>query len=131
MTPTNTQIQSALYDILIAANLGYPIAYPGIDFTPPASGVWLEVTLFPNEGIDSGLGYSSTTIPQGIFQVSAVDRPGNGVFPVTNAAQEVQSAFPKGTTIAESVRVQRSPYQMDPIFEGDRLYIPVTIPYSG
>ncbi len=131
MTPTNTEIQSAFYDQLRTAFPNADIAYPGLDFTPPASGVWLEVSFFPNEGIDSGLSYDSTTVPQGLFQVSTVDRPGNGVFPVTNAAQEVQAAFSKGTTISTPVRVQRSPYQMDPIFEGDRVMVPVTIPYSG
>ena len=131
MTPTNAQIQKALFDLLIAANLGYPTSWPGLDFTAPASGVWLEVSFFPNEGIDDGLGYDSTTIPQGIFQVTAATRPGDGVFPVTNAAQEVQAVFSKGTTISTPVRVQRSPYQMDPIFEGDRMMIPVTITYSG
>ena len=131
MTPTNQQIQKALNDLLIAASLGYDIAWPGLNFTPPESGVWLEVTFLPNRGIDDGLANDSDVVPQGIYQVMAVARPGTGLFPVTNAAQSVIDSLPKGTNIAGLVRVHRHPYQGSAIKEGDRVMIPVTIEYSS
>ena len=131
MTPTNQQIQKALNDLLISASLGYDIAWPGLNFTPPESGVWLEVTFLPNRGIDDGLANDSDVVPQGIYQVMAVTRPGNGLFPVTNAAQSVIDALPKGTNISGLVRVHRHPYQGSAIKDSDRVMIPVTIEYSS
>lgn len=128
---TNTEIQQGFYDALIDANLGYPIAYPAIDFTPPASGVWLEISFFPNRGIDDLMANDSQVIPQGMFQVMAVTRPGDGLFPVTNAAQSVMMAMPKGTRLADLVRTNRHPYQSDAVKEGDRVMIPVTLEYSS
>lgn len=32
-----------------------PVAWPGINFTPPTTGSWLEVAWFPNQTADKGL----------------------------------------------------------------------------
>ena len=131
MTPTNTQIATALFQQLSAATLGYPIAWPGTDFTPPATGVWLEPMVMPNTGIDNGLAPTDGTVPQGLFQVSVFDRPGRGILAVNRAADEVKAAFLKNATITGLVRVQRNPWSFEIQPDGDRLSVIVTIPYSG
>ena len=131
MTPTNTQISTALFSQLTAASLGYPIAWPGTDFTPPASGIWLEPMFIPNTGIDNGLAATDTTIPQGIFQVGVFDRPGRGVLAVNRAADDVKAAFLKNATITGLVRVQRHPWSFEIQPDADRLSVIVTIPYTG
>ena len=131
MTPTNTTIATALFSQLAAASLGYPIAWPGTDFMPPATGVWLEPMVMPNTGIDNGLAPTDGTVPQGLFQVSVFDRPGRGILEVNRAADDVKAAFLKNATITGLVRVQRNPYSFEIQPDGDRLSVIVTIPYSG
>jgi len=131
VTPTNTAIATALFSQLTAAALGYPIAWPGTDFTPPASGIWLEPMVIPNTGIDNGLAPTDGTVPQGLFQVAVYDRPGRGILEVNRAADDVKAAFLKNATITGLVRVQRNPYSFEIQPDGDRLSVIVTIPYSG
>ena len=131
MTPTNTAIAAALFQQLDAAALGYPVAWPGIDFTPPSSGIWLEPMVMPNTGIDNGLAPTDGTVPQGLFQVSVFDRPGRGILAVNRAADAVKAAFVKNATITGLVRVQRNPWSFEIEPNGDRLSVIVTIPYSG
>ena len=131
MTPTNTTIATALFSQLATASLGYPIAWPGTDFMPPATGVWLEPMVMPNAGIDNGLAATDTTIPQGIFQVGVFDRPGRGALAVNRAADDVKAAFLKNATITGLVRVQRNPWSFEIQPDADRLSVIVTIPYTG
>ena len=128
---TNEQIRNALYAMLNNAALGYPIAWPGFNFTPPSTGVWLQVDFFPNEGIDEGMADNSTVIPQGIFQIMVCSRPGEGVASINQAIGEVSAVFGKGSTIVGMVRVRRSPYESDRITQDDRMMIPLTIQYTG
>ena len=129
MIPTNSTIQSALNDILIAASLGYPISWPGLDFTPPASGAWLEVTFLPNRGVDDRLANDGHVSPQGIYQVTAVSRP-ESELQLRSVAEEVQAAFPVGTNITGNVRITRYPYTGTLQSMDDRMSIAVTIEYS-
>jgi hypothetical protein len=131
VTPTNTTIATALFSQLTAAALGYPIAWPGTDFTPPATGVWLEPMVMPNTGIDNGLAPTDGTVPQGLFQVAVYDRPGRGILAVNRAADDVKAAFLKNATITGLVRVQRNPWSFEIQPDDDRLSVIVTIPYTG
>ena len=130
---TNTQIRNALYQMLASANLGEPIAWPGVPFDPPTGdgALWVEVQSFPNQGIDDGLSHAASVAPQGIFQVSAFARQGGGEIAVSTLADQIAAAFPRGSIIAGAVKVSRHPYQLDPIHSTDRIEIPVTITYSG
>ena len=129
MTPTNSTIQTALNDILIAASLGYPIAWPGIDFTRPDSGEWLEVTFLPNRGVDDRLANDSEVSPQGIYQVVVASRPQSEIR-LRVVAQTVQAVFTKGTRIADNVRVTRHPYTGTLQAESSRMSIAVTVEYG-
>lgn len=126
---TNSTIQNALDGILIAASLGYPIAWPGQDFTPPASGYWLEVTYLPNRGVDDRLANDGHVSPQGIYQVSVVSRPVPEL-QLRAVAETVQSAFSPGTSITGNVRVTRAPYTTSMQSEQDRVRLSITIEYS-
>lgn len=131
MTPTNNEIYTALITLLNDAALGYPTAYPGYNFTPPDSGVWLEVMFMPNRGIAYDTGNTEEVTPQGLFQVTVYDRPGNGVDGLDTAAEAVKAVFPKGTAIAGTVRVNEPPYFLSLDSEGDKMMKVVTVPYSG
>ena len=129
---TNSDILDAFNTILSDANLGYPIGWPGVNFTPPATGAWLEVAFFPNTGRQNGLANSAQLTPEGMYQVSCYMRKGKvGVYLLQQLADAVRATFPKGRIITGSVRVTRTPYDMQFEQGSDRIAIAVTIPYLG
>ena len=130
MTPTNNQIAQALFSTLQAGALGYPIGWPGLEFTAPTAGPWLEVLFMPNQGIDNGLAPTDVTVPQGIFQVNVFARPGDGIIGMNEIADEIKALYPKNATITGLVRVQRNPYSMQIEGDPDRMMVMVTIPYT-
>lgn len=125
----NSAIETALNEILEAAVLGLPISWPGLDFTPPTSGNWLEVNFLPNRGVDDRLANDGYVSPQGIYQVAAVSRP-QSELRLRAVAEQVQAAFPKGTRISGNIRVGSHPYTTSVLIEADRMRLPVTIEYS-
>jgi hypothetical protein len=159
MTPSNSTIQTALNDILIAASLGYDIAWPGLPFTPPDTGEWLEVTFLPNRGVDDRLANDGHVSPQGIYQIVCVSRP-QSELKLRAVAEQVMAAFPKGKEILFSSEIGNEGatleldfvnqfYFLEPVFtfrshvrvgshpytgtlrsEADRMSIAVTIEYS-
>ena len=109
-----------------AADKVLPIAYPGISFTPPASGMWLELRPFWNDGENYGLADDGPTSEQGFFRLMACSRVGAGINDVQDLAEDIVAAFPKGTMLAKA-RVERMPTMSGPIQDDDRTTIPVTI----
>ncbi len=128
---TNNQIQQAFFTALSAAALGYPIAYPGRNFTPPDDGYWLVADIFPGNGIQNGISNSAQVVQGGLIQVSVYCRPNIGIIGLTTVADSVVDAFPKGTVLVDPVRVSRTPYHAARLDLDDRIQIPVTIPYSA
>lgn len=122
--------RTAFMQAIQAANLGYPIAWPGVNFTPPATGIWLEVSLFENDPLQPGLANDAPISERGILQVTACNRPGTGFVTLASAASAVIAAFPKGKRIEGSVKVNRTPYRMGDITDDDKLMIPVRIEYG-
>ena len=156
---TNSAIQKACNDILIAANLGYPISWPGINFTPPTSGYWLVVTHLPNRGVDDRLANDSHVSPQGIYQVTVNSRPTSEIN-LREVAEQVQQVFRKGTAVvftdeiandgatleldfateyyfyspiyteSTRIRVTRHPYTTSAMYVDDHMELAVTVEYS-
>lgn len=127
----NNTIKQALFSILSGASLGYPIAWPAVDFTPPASDEWLEVAFAPNSDLDNGLSYIDKTVPRGFFQVTVSGRPNKSTFTIEGIAQQLQVVFAKGTSISGLVRVVRKPEIMTADMLDDRVSIVVSVEYSG
>lgn len=126
----NSDIMQAFFSRLDSAALGYPIAWPNVDFTPPGSGNWLQVAYFPNRGIDNSLSGQSV-IRQGLFQVSVMGRQNTGGFTLESIAQEVADLFPKLTDLAD-VKVSRQPYLTSQLSVSSGVVeLPLTIEYSG
>jgi hypothetical protein len=107
-----------------------PVAYPSINFDPPDSGMWIEVSYFPNEPWDLTWGDDSCVRASGFFQVSIFYRPKIGQIVPSQLADSIIDFFKKGTVIG-SVRVLKKPWQSPAVTESDKIFIPVTIPYSG
>ncbi|GGO89022.1 hypothetical protein GCM10011348_45800 [Marinobacterium nitratireducens] len=113
------------------AAFGVPISWPGVDFTPPNSGHWIEVRLFENDPTSYGLANDAAETDRGILQVSACGRPGKGLVGIDTLADQIKAAFPKGTRVSGSIKVTRKPSSAGDIVEGDRVKIPVSIYYSS
>lgn len=105
-----------------------PVAWPGVDFTPPASGVWLELAIFPNEPQTVTMNADGLQVERGFVQVLAVTRPGAGIVSATMLAERVSDHFAKALQLGP-VRVRAIPWIGPPVVEPDRILVPVTISY--
>lgn len=127
---TNNDIANAFKAVLatFAAAQGIPVAWPGVAFTPPQTGSWLEMAWFPNETMN--LAFGAVSQYRGFGQVSCCCRPGPGDGVVLALADAVIDAFPKGTQLGIA-RVERKPWASSELSAPDRIAVPVTVRYQG
>lgn len=130
-TDPGAGIYTAFADHLaaFATTKALPVAWPGIHFTPPASGLWLEFAWFPNETRNIALGNDGSQL-RGFGQVSCCGRPGAGLLPVANLSGEVITHFAKGTQLGVAT-VERKPWASSVLTSDERISVPVTVRYSG
>lgn len=130
---TTTAILKAFLDEMEAFVLEnpYPMARPGVNFTPPSSGLWLESLSFPN--IPKRILWDSNGFQyvSGFFQVSVFYRPGTGQIEPSQLADKIIDYFPEEKLIG-GLCVSQKPWQSPAVtVDSSKLFIPVTIPYSG
>lgn len=125
----NSDITQAFFEAINNAGLGLSISFEGVKFTPPDKGQWLELTTFPNNGLDPSLS-SNSVIAQGVLQVNVCDRPNTGLIPLQQTAEAVAALFSKGTIISGLVRASRAPYTSSALSLDDRVALPLSIMYS-
>lgn len=106
-----------------------PVAWPGVNFTPPQTGAWLEVAWFPNETVNLALGNDGSQL-RGFGQVSCCVRPGAGIVSPLSIAEAVIAALPKGTALGVAT-VEKRPWASNVLVADDRISTYVTIRYSG
>jgi hypothetical protein len=108
----------------------YKVGYPGVNFTPPNSGQWLEVRFFPNETQNYGIADEGPHDHRGFFQVMVCERPGGGITVGTMVADAVIAHFDKGTVV-EPARINRRPWLSNIVHAPERTLYPVSIPYEA
>lgn len=106
------------------------VGFPGLPFTPPSTGQWLELKLFSNGNEDYGLADDGPSNDYGFFRVILNTRPGDGFVNPADVTDAACVAWRKGTMIAEA-RVERPPSVMGPVTEPDRIQWPVTVRYRA
>lgn len=127
---------TAIYDAFAAALTTFaaaqsvPVAWPGIPFTAPASGQWVECAWFPNETHNLGVGDDGPFEHRGFGQVSCCCRPGAGIEGPLTLVGGVLAAFAKGTQLGP-VQIDRKPWASTVLVAGDRISVPITIWYRG
>lgn len=124
------EIEEAFFESVAANFPLLDISYPAVNFTPPNSGIWLEVTTFRNEPANQPLG-NTRGVDQGIMQITVCRRPGLGMIGLRDAANEVLAAYPKGYTFASYHRIVNNPYMLSLIVEPDKIMLPVSMSYSA
>lgn len=127
---TDKDILTGVFTRMGTLATSLPIAWPGVNFTPPNSGMWLQIRHFPNEPNNIGWQTDAQQEYIGFVQVQVFTRPGTGIVNATEIAEEVIAHFAKGTEFGP-VCVSRRPYTSPDVVDSDWIYIPVTIPYRG
>jgi len=129
---TDTEIYDAFARLVanFAAAASLPCAYPGLGFTPPATGAWLELQWFPNRTQNYGLADEGPSLKQGFGQLAACYRPGKGIMVGTVITDQIIAAFGKGTKFA-GMSVYEMPSTSSIIPDPERIMHPVTIRWRG
>ncbi|MQX89133.1 phage tail terminator-like protein [Sinorhizobium meliloti] len=130
---TDAIIFKAATDRLIAMPGVLPIAAPNVVF--PAAGQplpakYLRLAFLPNQTRQITMG-NDPQQKRGLFQVSVVWPVGQGIIGALDVADQVIDHFKNQSLFASGVKVTISsePWAAGPLQEGERVQIPVTIPY--
>ena len=134
MTSIKT-IHEAIYSYVgaLGASLGTPVAYPGVNFTPPNAGRWLELIVLPNGNLNQPINSHSTPLPKGVFRVNvclaAWDGDSKKPFEMADA---VAAAFPLGLPLlGHVVRIGGWP-EIDELMVNDGVMrVPVRMIYTS
>ncbi|ASP63399.1 phage tail terminator-like protein [Sinorhizobium meliloti] len=130
---TDAIIFKAVTDRLLAMPGVLPVAAPNVVF--PAAGQplppkYLRLTFLPNQTRQITMG-NDPQQKRGLFQVSVVWPVGQGIIGALDVADQVIDHFKNQSLFASGVKVTISsePWAAGPLQEGERVQIPVTIPY--
>lgn len=103
-----------------------PVAYPGINFSPPDTGLWLELICFWNGSINYGLADDAPAVQQGYFRIIAWSRQGGGLMAAQELADDIEAAFPKGSEF-DTARMYKMADKSGPVEDDDRIGVPVSL----
>lgn len=110
-----------------------PVALPLAPYTPTTNTAYLDIrSLLTAESEGVGLGFNSSDIHRGIFQVDAVVPDNKGENPGLRLAALVAARFAKGTKLVAGsyrVRIHRTPTIAAPVKDAPWVRFPVSIPY--
>ncbi|RVJ35382.1 phage tail terminator-like protein [Sinorhizobium medicae] len=130
---TDAIIFKAVTDRLIAMPGVLPIAAPNVLF--PAAGQplppkYLRLAFLPNQTRQITMA-NDPQQKRGLFQVSVVWPVGQGIIGALDIADQVIDHFKNRSLFASCVKITISsePWAAGPLQEGERVQIPVTIPY--
>jgi len=125
-----TDILTSALDRAAALSSSPPIAWPNVQFQPPATGLWLEAKLFPNE---TGERFWQSEAPaeyMGFLQILVCFRPNTGIVAPTQQADAIADHFAKGVNLGP-VHVRGRASVAPAVIEEGFGYIPVTVQYRG
>ncbi|QKN14718.1 hypothetical protein HR059_09635 [Sinorhizobium meliloti WSM1022] len=130
---TDAIIFKAVTDRLLAMPGVLPVAAPNVVF--PAAGQplppkYLRLTFLPNQTRQITMG-NDPQQKRGLLQVSVVWPVGQGIIGALDVADQVIDHFNNQSLFASGVKITISsePWAAGPLQEGERVQIPVTIPY--
>lgn len=133
---TEAQIVRALLARLQALALtpALPVAYPDVEFKPPATGMWLEAAIFqaPTEAVSIPHdGWNSYT---GFMQVTLVAPENTGQVQTAQVAAQIVNWFKRGTSMidgATTVTIFKPPYASPTLEDRNTTRTPVTVRYQA
>lgn len=119
---------SGLYDAIaskITASTALPVAFYGVDFTPPSSGMYLQLLPFFNDNLD----HFDFATGRGFFRINIVSKVNTGIIPQLELAKEIASWFPMGSEWGGAV-ITRSGSIGTPIQKDDKMILAVTFRWA-
>lgn len=130
---TDAIIFKAVTDRLLAMPGVLPVAAPNVVFPAPGQPLppkYLRLVFLPNQTRQITMG-NDPQQKRGLFQVSVVWPVGQGIIGALDVADQVIDQFKNQTLFASGVKItiSREPWAAGPLQEGERVQIPVTIPY--
>ena len=123
-------VAAALLERCSTLNVGSPpllVAYPDVEFTPPASGKYLEVALFWNA--PAWVSVADGDISQGLLQITVVWPRNRGEIEPSAIADQIKAHFPKAVRLGPA-KVGAA-WKSSPIREAAETRIPVTVPWTA
>ncbi|MDX0549391.1 hypothetical protein GOE04_29235 [Sinorhizobium medicae] len=130
---TDAIIFRAVTDRLLTMPGVLPVAAPNVVF--PAAGQplpprYFRLAFLPNQTRQITVG-DDRQQKRGLFQVSVVWPVGQGIIGALDVADQVIDLFKNQSLFASGVKITISsePWAAGPLQEGERVQIPVTIPY--
>ena len=129
------QIAHALLKRLQAMTLSppLPVAYPDVNFTKPASGMWLETSLFQAPTTGQALGFADSNSYSGFMQLTVVSPQNVGVIATLQIVAAICLWFQQGTKMWEGstrIEIVKNPYSSSLIMDPPYTRTPITIPYQ-
>lgn len=115
-------------------SLGLPIAWPNVDFDPPADGKYIAVSFIPNGANRVAISTDTPHRRIGLVQLSVYWPKGAGAVAPMEKADEVAAAFPADlrlTADGARVRVTKDADLSGPLVEDHALQIPVTVNWEA
>ncbi len=109
------------------------VARQGFAFDPPRDAAYLRVSFLPNRTERLFINTPQHRRP-GIFQVSVMAPPGQGLFPFLAIASDVAAHFAMDrrlTSGGTTTRITAAPSIAPPIVEAASIQIPVSIPFEA
>ena len=123
---TNTDILTAFFQ-QVKAWATVPVAYPGVTFTPPATGLWVKIYHAPNDlqpDVNGG-----AFIRRGNFSIVVYGKPDSDTLLVSAMADSIETEWVQGRSILTTKVTGTSKTSM--IEEPSLIYVAVSIAYSG
>lgn len=124
------EIEEAFFSAVAADFPALPIAFPGVNFTPPAAENWIEVSLIRAPLAMQPLA-NRRGVEQGVMQIQVFTRPGLGTLALTALAVSAMNLYPMGRAFATGHRIIDNPSMLSPLVEPDRISIPISFTYSA
>ena len=128
-------IHEAIYSHVgaLGASLEIPVSYPGVNFTAPDAGRWLELIVLPNGNLNQPINSNSTPLPKGLFRVNVCSssREDNSMT-LFATADTVAAAFPLGLPLlGHVVRIGGWPEIDDLMVDDGVMRVPVRMVYTS
>lgn len=126
---------NALMAQLATPDLGFPVAYPMVPFSPTDGVAYIQVwPLMKAKLYHPGLGfYTDSILNLGICQIDAVMPDGQGLGPGMRLAELIANRFSLGTVLTAGTRkleIKVVPQTSTAIKEGAWIRFPVSITYQ-
>jgi hypothetical protein len=135
MSGVETRIYEALAAQLAALALtpAMPIAWPNVDFKPPATG-YLRASFLPAATGAFARSGTGSNEHRGIFQIDVFWPENKGETEPSNKAAAIIAHFKRGTVLSRegaTIRIDDPPYRGPSLQEPGFLQIPVSVPYHA